>query len=333
MKILITGGCGFIGSNFIKFILNKKKYKILNLDKLSEISMPESLNKIKNLNNYYFKKIDLCNAKLLNNTVLSFKPDIVINFAAESHVDRSITNPDVFIKNNINGLINLLISCKKLIETKKHKLKFIQISTDEVYGSLSKNEKSFNEKSPYKPNSPYSASKASCDLLIRSWIKTYNFPAIITHSSNNFGPWQHPEKFIPVVISSILQNKKIPVYGNGKNIRDWIFVGDYVKILFQIISKGKIGEIYNIGSNNEFSNLEIIRIIINFFNKKENKLKFNNVTKYVKDRPGHDFRYSIDNSKLKKEFKIKFKKNFVEKINYTIKWYLDNKKWLLNKDK
>ena len=336
MKILITGGSGFIGSTLIKFLL-AKNHKILNVDCLSKYSVNESLltlnQKLKN--NYFFKKIDISNYNSLNIAFNKFKPDSVIHVAAQSHVDRSISDPKVFIRANIIGTFNLLeVSRKYLKKIKiKNKFKFLHISTDEIYGELKKNEKKFTEKNNIKPSSPYSASKASSDLLVESWNKTYNLPTIITNCSNNFGPWQFPEKLIPVIILSALDNKKIPIYGNGKNIRDWIDVRDHVRALDLVLRKGKIGERYNIGTDNQLSNITIAKKICSILDKIKNKKNIfhEKLISYINDRAGHDFRYAINNEKITKDLHFKSKYKFEKSLEDTVLWYLDNLNWAKNK--
>ena len=335
MKIIVTGGCGFIGSTLIKKLVINPKNNILNIDALKYPSMPESLNSIKNYKNYFFKKIDIRNKNKLLKTILEFKPNNIFHLAAESHVDRSIVNPDDFLQTNILGTFNIIDNSKVFLKNNKEyikKFKIIHISTDEVYGSLKIKEKPFNELNKYLPNSPYAASKASSDLLCRAWNKTYNLPIIVTHSSNNYGPWQYPEKLIPVVITKILQNKKIPIYGNGKNVRDWIHVEDHVKALINISKKGEIGETYNIGSNNELTNIDLVNQICEIIDKKIPKnSSYKKLISFVEDRLGHDFRYSIDNTKIKKNMNFKLHYNIKNGLLQTVNWYLKNKNWLLQK--
>ncbi len=334
MKIIVTGGYGFIGSHLIKKLLKNKNNYILNLDAKTYSSMPESLSLYKNYDNYSFKKIDLYNYNKLNSIIQSFRPNIVFHLAAESHVDNSIKKPNNFINSNIIGTYNLVNSCSKNIKDLKN-FKFIHVSTDEVYGSLkNKKLKSFTEKNKFYPNSPYSASKASSDLIVRAWNKTYNLPVIITNCVNNYGKWQFPEKLIPVVISSCIQNKKIPVYGNGRNIREWIYVEDHVDKLIALSKKGDIGETYNIGSGFEINNLDLIKKICNYFDQNlPKKKKYSTLIRFTKDRPAHDFRYSLNANKIKKKLNIKYKKNFDINLEKTIEWYIQNSKWLLNKIK
>ena len=335
MKIIVTGGCGFIGSTLIKKLVISPKNKILNIDALKYPSMPESLYAIKSCKNYFFKKIDIRNKNKLLKTILEFKPHIIFHLAAESHVDRSIVNPEDFLQTNILGTFNIIENSKIfLINNKEYikKFKIIHISTDEVYGSLKIKEKPFNELNKYLPNSPYAASKASSDLLCRAWNKTYDLPIIVTHCSNNYGPWQYPEKLIPVVITKILQNKKIPIYGKGQNIRDWIHVEDHVNALIKISNKGEIGETYNIGGNNELTNIDLVNQICEIIDKKiPKKNSYKKLISFVEDRLGHDFRYSIDSTKMKKNINFKLYYNIKKGLLQTVSWYLENKNWLLQK--
>jgi dTDP-glucose 4,6-dehydratase len=315
MKILVTGGLGFIGSNFIVKIIKKyPTWKIINVDAKLIGSNKDNLKEIKNNENYLFVKGNIINQKLMDNLIS--KVDLVINFAAESHVDRSINNPKPFIQSNIIGVYTILESVKKFNK------KLIQISTDEVFGSLRKN--SATENFQYNPSSPYAASKASAELLIKSYITTFGCKAIITRCTNNYGPKQDTEKLIPKIISLAEKNKKIPIYGNGKNIRDWIFVEDHCDAIIDVIFKGKSGESYNISASNELDNLKIVNNILKIMDKPKTLIKF------TKDRPGHDFRYSLDSSKTKKELKWKIKYNFDEGVKKTILWYRQNAKSRIN---
>ena len=335
MRILVTGGYGFIGSCLIKKLLKDKKNIVLNIDSKSYSSMPESLAEHKNNNQYLYKNIDIANYQKLNNILLKFKPNTIFHLAAESHVDNSIKSPDVFIKTNILGTYNLLdISKNYWIKYKILNFKFIHISTDEVYGSINKlSKKIFSEKSKFLPNSPYAASKASSDLIVRSWYKTYKLPTIITNCSNNFGPWQYPEKFIPVIIRNCLNYSNIPIYGNGENIREWIYVEDHVNYLINLSNKGIVGETYNIGSGEEFSNIQIVKKICLYFDKKFKKNKSHlTLISFVKDRAGHDFKYSINSDKINKLLpSVKKNNSFDKNFFNTIDWYIKNKKWLNNK--
>ena len=336
MRILVTGGSGFIGSHLVKLLI-KKNHKVLNIDKLSKQSINESLIFLKTNNNYTFTKVDLQNFEKLNRIINKFKPEAVFNLAAESHVDRSISNPKDFVKSNINSTINLLESIRLYLDKNRkifNKFKFVHVSTDEIYGSLKFNKKKFSEKSSLDPSSPYSASKASTDLLVRAWHKTFKLPILITNCSNNFGPWQYPEKLIPVIISKILKKEKIPIYGNGKNVRDWIFVLDHVEGLYLVFKKGKIGENYNIGTNNEHTNIDILKIICSKINNlQKNKYNYLDLLEFVEDRKAHDARYAIDNKKITSELGYKSRYNFKKSLNLTITWYLKNNKWLENKIK
>ncbi len=309
-KILVTGGLGFIGSNFILFSLkNNSKIKITNVDACLTGSNKKNLRELKNSKQYNFVKSNINNQKIMNKLVS--KNDIVINFAAESHVDRSISNPKPFIDSNINGTYTILEAIRK------YDKKLIQISTDEVYGSLKKN--SAKEDFILNPSSPYSSSKASADLLVKSYHTTYGCDVKITRCTNNYGPRQFLEKLIPKVIINAINNKSIPVYGNGKNVRDWIYVIDHCKAIQKVLEKGKAGEIYNIASKNEINNNTIIKTILKSLNKPYSLMK------YVKDRPGHDFRYSLDSSKIEKKLNWKPNYEFKNGIKETISWYLNNK--------
>ena len=328
IKLMVTGGCGFIGSNFIKHQLNNSQNKVLNIDKLTYSSNLENLLEIKDSKNYRFVKGDIGDKILIRSIFDEFLPDVLINFAAETHVDRSIESPNVFIKTNILGTVNLLDV--SLDYCKEHHFRFIHVSTDEVYGSLLSNENSFTEKSPYKPNSPYSASKASSDHLVRSWNKTYKLPSIITSCSNNYGPNQFPEKLIPLIIANCIDEKELPIYGDGTNIRDWLHVEDHCIALDLIMKKGEIGQKYNISANNEINNIDIVNNlceILDFMKPRKNGLSYKKLIKYVEDRPGHDFRYSVDSSKIQKTLGWKPSRSFKKGIEDTVKWYIDNSQW------
>ncbi len=312
MRVLITGGAGFIGSNFIRYIINKyPDYQIVNLDKLTYAGNLENLRDIERNPNYHFVKGDICDQELVLDVLENV--DVVFNFAAETHVDRSILSPDDFIVTNVVGTNTLLKAAKE-----RGVERFIQISTDEVYGSIS--EGSFKESDSLKPSSPYSSSKAGADLLALSYFVTYRFPVIITRSSNNFGPYQYPEKFIPLMITNAFEDKSLPVYGDGKNIRDWIFTEDNCSAIDLVFQKGKEGEIYNIGAGNELENITVVREILKILRKPEDLIEF------VKDRPGHDRRYSIDTSKIRALGWYPSHK-FQEALKETIDWYLKNEWW------
>ena len=331
MKIIVTGGAGFIGTNLIKLLL-KKQISVLNFDDLKYSSNINSLSNERSNKNYQFVRGNINDDKKFLKLLLKFKPMGIINLAAESHVDRSIDDPAPFLKTNIFGTFSLLKASnaywKKLNKKDSKSFKFIHVSTDEVYGDLSKNSKPANENYPFYPSSPYAASKASSDHLVAAWNRTFNFPAIITNCSNNYGPYQHPEKFIPHVIISAINKKKIPIYGNGKQIRDWIHVVDHAEGIFKVFKKGIIGETYNIGASNQKINLKIAKLICkildNIYKNKRNS--FSDYIKFVYDRPGHDKRYAINASKIKKlgwKPKVKFEKGIEETIN----WYLRNESW------
>jgi dTDP-glucose 4,6-dehydratase len=313
-KIIITGGLGFIGSNLINIL--QKKYFIINIDKVSYSSNFNNIDP--NIKNYKFYKQDINNNFFITNILKKYNPSIMFNLAAETHVDRSIDGPKQFIKSNILGVFNLLES----IRNYKKKIKLIHISTDEVYGDIKKNYKS-KEEDAYNPSSPYSASKASGDFLIKSYIRTYKIPAIITNCCNNFGPNQYPEKLIPTIIYNILNKKPIPIYGNGKNVREWIYVKDHCNALIKVAEKGIIGENYNIGSGVTLNNIQIAKKIISIFKKINNDKIIRSKILLVKDRPGHDLRYCLDSSKIRNKLKWKQESNFSEKINETIIWYLE----------
>jgi len=313
MKFLITGGCGFIGSNFIRYLF--KKYKkdvfIVNLDKLTYAGNPDNLKEFENFKNYKFIKGDICNKKDVKKAMEGV--EIVVNFAAETHVDRSILGPDSFLKTDIFGVYVLLE------EAIKRKIKlFLQISTDEVYGEILNG--SFKETSPLNPRSPYSASKAGGDRLAFSYFHTYGVPVIITRASNNFGPFQYPEKLIPLFVTNALEDLPLPVYGDGLQVRDWLYVEDHCKALDLLIEKGKVGEVYNIGGGNEKKNIEITKLILKNLKKPESLIK------YVEDRPAHDRRYSLNFDKIKK-LGYKPSENFEELLDKTIEWYVKNKEW------
>lgn len=314
-KILVTGGAGFIGSCFVRHILNKyPDYKVINLDVLTYAGNIENLDDVKSNLNYTFVKGNICNKKLVKELISQV--DWVVNFAAESHVDRSITGPEIFIETNVQGTLNLLQACKEIgIE------KYLQVSTDEVYGTLGKTGY-FYETTPIQPNSPYSASKASADLLVRAYYETYKLPVLTTRCSNNYGPYQYPEKLIPFFISQLLKGEKVPVYGDGLNVRDWLYVYDHCSAIDTVLHKGRLGEVYNIGGHNEKTNMEITTIILEAMGKDESSIK------YVEDRLGHDKRYAIDNQKIQSELGWQPSLTFEEGIKLTIDWYLKNQNWM-----
>ncbi len=343
--MLVTGGAGFIGSNFIHYMLKQEKdIFIVNLDKLTYAGNLENLKDIENRKNYKFLKGDICDSRLLDIIFKEYDFDFVVHFAAESHVDRSILEPNIFIETNVVGTASLLCSAKKKWEESEwHEKRFLQISTDEVYGSLREDKKSdkFTEKTSLKPRSPYSASKASADHLVKSYFYTYGLPTLITRCSNNYGPYQFPEKLIPLIINNALNNKMLPVYGDGKNIRDWLYVEDHCDAIYTVLRKGKPGEVYNIGGNNELENIYIVNKICEMLDELypiKNNLKFKiqnlksvsykDLITYVKDRLGHDRRYAIDATKMKKDLGWAPHSVFEEKLKDTIGWYLKNRDWV-----
>jgi dTDP-glucose 4,6-dehydratase len=317
-KIIVTGGLGFIGSNLIELLL-KKNFYVINIDKVSYSSNFYNTREFSKNRNYKFLKCDI-NHKKIKNIFLKYKPSAIFNLAAETHVDRSIDNPDDFIKSNINGVYNILECFRTFIKIKKN-TKLIHVSTDEVFGDVLNGRS--RENYPYKPSSPYAASKASSDHLVHSYVRTYNLPAIITNCSNNYGPKQHPEKLIPKLIYNIINNKPLPIYGNGKNSREWIYVMDHCEALFEIYKNGKIGEFYNIGSNKNQNNIQITKALLKIY-KNISKVKSNVKIIFVKDRPGHDQRYALNSSKIKKKLNWKPKTSFGKGLIQTINWYLSN---------
>jgi len=315
-NVLVTGGAGFIGSNFINYILDEKAdYNIINLDKLTYAGNLENLVFSESKKNYHFIKGDITNAELVTYLFQKFDIKYVINFAAESHVDRSILGSEVFFRSNVLGT-NVLLEASRKFEVEK----FLQISTDEVYGSLD-SEGLFTEETPLHPNSPYSVSKASADMMALSFHHTYGLPVVITRCSNNYGPYQFPEKLIPLMIINTLNNKKLPVYGDGMNVRDWIYVIDHNRAVEAVFENGKDGEVYNIGARTEMPNIEIVKLILKELGKSEDMIE------YVKDRPGHDRRYAIDSTKIEGELGWNPKFNFEAAVSQTTEWYLDNKQW------
>jgi len=326
-NVLVTGGCGFIGSNFVKYLISLKCYFPIILDKLTYAGSKENINQIGE-ESFDLVEADICDEQLLLNLFKKYKFDGVFHFAAESHVDRSIDAPREFIDTNIIGTFNLLQASRTNISKNENNFKFIHVSTDEVYGDLGSNGY-FDEESPYRPNSPYSASKAASDHLSRSWGKTFNLPVIITNCSNNYGANQFPEKLIPLIIINCIDWKQLPVYGNGENIRDWLYVEDHCIALETIFSKGKVGETYNIGGSNEIKNIDIVKTICDIMDeiKPSKNGSYRNLITFVDDRPGHDKRYAVDSSKLQNTLKWEPKESFQSGIKKTIEWYLNNEDW------
>ena len=317
-NILVTGGAGFIGSNFVKYLLQNYDFNVINFDKLTYAGNLENLSDIEKDPRYTFFKGDICDERDVEKAITDYKIDTIVNFAAESHVDRSILGPKEFIVTNVIGTQVLLEAARKFGTEK-----YLQVSTDEVYGSLpeDKPELLFTEKTPITANSPYSASKASADLLVNAYFHTFKMPVLTTRCSNNYGPYQFPEKLIPLMIAKAVDGQKLPVYGDGKNVRDWLYVEDHCSAITEVLHKGKIGEVYNIGGNNEWYNIDIVKIILKLLDKGDDHIT------YVKDRPGHDRRYAIDSSKIMNELGWAPKFLFDGGIEKTIKWYVDNENW------
>lgn len=367
MKILVTGGSGFIGSNLVRLLVEEKGESVINVDKLTYAGNPSSLTDLEGNPNYAFEPVDLCNASALNAVFTKHQPDAVMHLAAESHVDRSIDGPGEFIQTNIVGTFNLLQTSlaywKSLSEDSsqepegrgcisdqssaishqssptKSAFRFLHVSTDEVYGSLAPDAPGFSETTPYDPHSPYSASKAASDHLARAWADTYGLPVLVTNCSNNYGPYQFPEKLIPVVILKCLRGEPIPVYGKGENIRDWLYVTDHAEALYTVVTKGRVGETYNIGGNNERQNIELVRMLCKLMDEfhesgkwkaESGSTSYEDLITFVTDRPGHDMRYAIDPTKIRDELGWEPKEDFESGFRKTVKWYLENREWWEN---
>lgn len=334
MKILVTGGAGFIGSAVIRNIIKNTQDEVLNIDKLTYAGNLESLSEIDTDPRYQFAQVDICDSERLTEIFKNFQPDAVMHLAAESHVDRSIDGPAEFITTNIVGTYTLLEVARKywlkLNEEKKASFKFHHISTDEVYGDLEGTTDLFTETTSYAPSSPYSASKASSDHLVRAWHRTYGLPTIVTNCSNNYGPYHFPEKLIPLVILNALDSKALPIYGKGDQIRDWLYVEDHAKALYKVVTEGKVGETYNIGGHNEKQNIEVVKTICKILDElkpQNNHQPYETLITFVKDRPGHDLRYAIDASKIAKDLGWKPEETFETGIRKTVEWYLNNLEW------
>lgn len=337
MKILVTGGAGFIGSAVIRHIIQNTEHQVLNVDKLTYAGNLESLISVADSQRCQFSQTDICDRAALEHLFQTFKPDAVMHLAAESHVDRSISGPFAFIETNIIGTYQLLEVARQywmsLEEQKKKAFRFHHISTDEVYGDLEGTTDLFTETTSYAPSSPYSASKASSDHLVRAWYRTYGLPVIVTNCSNNYGPYHFPEKLIPLMILNALQGKSLPVYGNGQQIRDWLFVEDHARALYKVVTEGAVGETYNIGGHNEKANIEVVHAICTLLeelapNKPEGVQQYKELITYVTDRPGHDVRYAIDASKIKKELGWEPAESFESGLRKTVEWYLSNQEWV-----
>lgn len=338
MKILVTGGAGFIGSNLVRLLLRETGHQVLNVDKLTYAGNLRSLDDVADNSRYEFRQLDIVDAEAVAGTIQQWQPDWIMHLAAESHVDRSIDGPGAFIQTNIVGTFNLLHSARKyhegLGDAKKEQFRFLHVSTDEVYGSLGNGDPAFSESTPYDPHSPYSASKASSDHLVRAWFDTYGMPVLITNCSNNYGPYQFPEKLIPVVILKATRGEKIPVYGKGENIRDWLYVEDHAHALLAVIAKGRIGQTYNIGGNNEQRNIDLVQMICRILDEamppRENGFdfdKYSELIEFVTDRPGHDMRYAIDANKIKHELGWSPTEDFASGFRKTVTWYLEHRSW------
>ncbi|PSV98592.1 dTDP-glucose 4,6-dehydratase [Photobacterium iliopiscarium] len=336
MKILVTGGAGFIGSAVIRHIINNTQDSVINVDKLTYAGNLESLLTVENNDRYAFEQVDICDRAELDRVFAQHQPDAVMHLAAESHVDRSIDGPAAFIETNIVGTYTLLEATRaywnQLDQARKSAFRFHHISTDEVYGDLEGTDDLFTETTSYEPSSPYSASKASSDHLVRAWLRTYGLPTIVTNCSNNYGPYHFPEKLIPLIILNALDGKNLPVYGNGMQIRDWLYVEDHASALYTVVTKGEIGETYNIGGHNEKANIEVVKTICELLeelvpNKPQGVTEYQHLITYVTDRPGHDVRYAIDASKIARELGWKPAETFESGIRKTVEWYLANQKW------
>ncbi|EOU3285898.1 dTDP-glucose 4,6-dehydratase [Vibrio harveyi] len=336
MKILVTGGAGFIGSAVIRHIIRDTQDTVINLDKLTYAGNLESLAEVSDNERYHFEHVDICQRDELDRVFAKHQPDLVMHLAAESHVDRSIDGPAAFIETNVMGTYHLLESARQywstLDETRKAAFRFHHISTDEVYGDLEGTDDLFTETTSYAPSSPYSASKASSDHLVRAWQRTYGFPTLVTNCSNNYGPYHFPEKLIPLMILNALDGKPLPVYGDGMQIRDWLFVEDHARALYKVVTEGEIGETYNIGGHNEKANIEVVKTICSLLeefrpNKPAGVESYESLITYVKDRPGHDVRYAIDATKIARELNWTPEETFESGIRKTVEWYLNNQQW------
>jgi len=336
MNFLITGGAGFIGSAVIRHIINNTDHSVVNIDKLTYAGNLESLVSIENSNRYTFEQVDICNATEVRKVLDEYKPDTIMHLAAESHVDRSIDGPSDFIQTNIFGTYVLLEQARDywhgLEDYKKNKFRFHHISTDEVYGDLEGEKSLFTEDTPYEPSSPYSATKASSDHLVRAWQRTFNLPTLITNCSNNYGPYQFPEKLIPLIIINALEGKELPIYGDGKQVRDWLYVDDHARALLHVALTGVVGETYNIGGHNEMQNIEVVREVCSILDRllpssHDNISKYEELITYVDDRAGHDIRYAVDATKISNELGWTPDETFESGIYKTVHWYLNNNIW------
>lgn len=336
MKILVTGGCGFIGSALIRWLLNETQVQVLNLDKLTYAGNENSLASIKESHRYQLAQVDICSRENVRNIFNQYKPDAVVHLAAESHVDRSIDDPAEFIQTNVIGTFELLEAARHYYASESSRIKdsfrFLHVSTDEVYGDLPDRTQLFHEESNIRPSSPYSASKAGSDHLVNAWHRTYGLPTLITNCSNNYGPYQFPEKLIPHMILSALAGEKMPVYGDGKQVRDWLYVDDHVRAIYKVLTQGELGHTYNVGGLNEQENIEIVHGICRLLEqsgvqKPAGVARYEELITFVKDRPGHDVRYAVDASKIQKDLGWAPKESFTSGLEKTITWYLENPQW------
>ena len=333
MNVLITGGAGFIGSAVVRYFIKNTEHVVINLDKLTYAGNLDSLSTVSDSERYIFENVDICNEQEVARVFMSYKPDKIMHLAAESHVDRSIDSPDDFIQTNIVGTYNMLEAARAywldLVGTKKSSFRFHHISTDEVYGDLESDDDLFTEDTPYAPSSPYSASKAASDHLVRAWYRTYKLPIIITNCSNNYGPYHFPEKLIPLVILNALDGKPLPIYGAGDQVRDWLYVEDHARALFAVITKGVIGETYNIGGHNEKANIEVVNLICELLDELVplDTGSYKAQITHVADRPGHDKRYAIDTTRIRNELGWRPTVTIDEGLEQTVCWYLDNEDW------
>lgn len=336
MRIIVTGGAGFIGSALVRLLINHTLHDVLNIDKLSYAGNLDSLDSIRSSDRYTFQQADICNRTVIENSLDSFQPEVIMHLAAESHVDRSIDGPADFISTNILGTFNLLEAVRDYFKgldlVDQQKFRFHHISTDEVYGDLAGTSDLFTEETAYSPSSPYSASKAASDHLVRSWGRTYGLPVVITNCSNNYGPFHFPEKLIPHVILNAMHGRRLPIYGDGLQIRDWLYVEDHAKALLKVVTEGRIGETYNIGGHNEKTNLQVVEAICGLLEelapqKPSGVINYRDLITFVKDRPGHDARYAIDASKIEGELGWAPDETFETGLRKTVQWYLDNRGW------